>query len=147
MAAFGDHTADLLDRLLNVPVRNDRIGDVAARIAAAPFVDMPVVIRLHQGQRILAVLEAVEQAAVEGDDAGKVQPCQHAVGVHVLDAGMDVPSTLAHLLERHRLAAIFLAHPADHRIQADIAHTPAFEQPEFLAVLVAPDFRRERLLR
>jgi hypothetical protein len=50
-------------------------------------------------------LEALAGKAREGREA---QRAEHAVGVHVVHAGLDVPGATAHLLVAQRLHAVLL---------------------------------------
>src|SRR3546814_1065400 len=58
-------------------------------------------------QRVLLVFKLVKQFAIELHDAWEVERCQNAVCIHVVNARIDVPGSLAHLLKRYRLATIF----------------------------------------
>ncbi|MCY1531177.1 hypothetical protein D9M68_663950 [compost metagenome] len=60
VAALGNDALDLGHRGIDVPVGNDGVGDVAARVAAAPLVDVPVVVGLQQGEGVLLVFELME---------------------------------------------------------------------------------------
>jgi len=142
---FGD-PLDLGNRCLDIPIGHQGHRDVTTWMAAAPFVDMPVVIRLKQDQRILLVIELMEQRAIEADDAGKIKRGENAVGIHVFDPRIDIPCALTHLFEGNRLAAIFFLHPTDHGVQPDRSRPLALVKPVICAFSVLAKLGLDRLV-
>ena len=95
VSALGRAASDLGGQDLGVPDGRDRAGDEAARVGAAPLVDVPVVVGPDHGQRHVLVLGAGEELAAELGEGGEAQRAEHAVGVHVLDPLVDVPAARA----------------------------------------------------
>src|SRR5665213_1521684 len=65
MAAFGRNPSHLLSAQLRVPEDWQGHRDEATRVRAAPFVDVPIVVRAQDGERELLVLARGEQARTE----------------------------------------------------------------------------------
>ncbi len=81
------------------------------------------------------VLRGEELGAGELREGREADRAEHAVGVHVLDARLDVPGALADMAVGRRLDAVFVRWPADDRVQAEIRDDAAFVDPGIVAVL------------
>jgi hypothetical protein len=117
-ALLGD-ALDLRDRRVHVPGRQQAAWDEAARMGAAPFIDMPVIIGAQMDQGVVLVRRLVEQAAVETHEASEIQRRSDAVDVHIVDARAGIVDTLAQLIEGGGLHAVFFRRPADDGAQTD----------------------------
>jgi hypothetical protein len=62
-----------------------------------------------------------------------------AVGVHVVDAGLDVPAALPHLLVRGRIHAELVARTSGNGIQPDVGELATVVDPDVVADLGAHD--------
>ena len=69
---------------------------------------------------------------------------QQAVGVHVLDAIVDVVATGPHVVERLRIHRVLLGRTARDRIQPDVRQLLVLERPHIDATLLADELRRAR---
>ncbi len=87
---------------------------------AAPLVDVPVVVGLHDGEREVLVVGGGEQAAAEAGERREAHRAEHAAGVHVLDALVDVPAAGAHLVEGGRLDAVLLLGATGDGVEPDV---------------------------
>ena len=135
VAALGRHPAHLGRHLLGVPQRRQRQGDEAARVRPAPLVDVPVVVGLEDGQPDVLVLGAGKELAAQLGERREAHRPQHAVGVHVADALVDVPAALPHLVEGRGLEAVLLGRAADDGVEPDVGELLALEEPGVAAVL------------
>ena len=108
----------------------------AARRGIAPVVHMPVVVGLDRGQGNRTVVVGLEALAGKAGEGREAQRAEHAIGVHVVHAGLDVEGAAAHLLVAERLHAVFIFRPADHRVQAHVAGGALFEDPDVAAILL-----------
>ena len=100
-------------RELRVPQRDQRERDEAAAAVAAPLLDHPVVVRVHARLRELAVLGLEERLAAEARERREAQRRLDPVHVHVVEAGLRVVTTGAHLVvgdRRHRHVVAVEAH-------------------------------------
>ena len=130
-------------RAPRVPDRRQRARDEAARMGAAPLVDVPVVVGLHHRQRDVLVLGAGEQLAAELRERREAQRAEHAVGVHVLHPLVDVVAAGPHLVERRRLHAVLLRRPAGDRVERDVGDLLALVEPDVGAVVTGDELRRQ----
>ena len=141
VAPLGRHAPHLGRHELGVPDGRDAQRDEAARVGAAPVLDVPVVVGPQHVDGELLVLGAGEELAAELDEGGEAHRPEHAVGVHVPDPLVDVVATLAHLLERGRLDAVLLGGTAHHGVEAHVGDEVALEGPHVGAVVVVDDAR------
>ena len=114
-AHFGGH-------LVDVPHHRDRERDEAAGIRAAPALDVPVVVGLHERgrERLVLLRGAGEQLAAELREGREAHRAEQAVRVHVLDAVVDVVATRPHVVERLRVHRVLLGRAARDRVQPDV---------------------------
>ena len=94
---------------LDVPQRNEAQRDQAAAGVAAPLLDHPVVVRAHARQREVLVLRLGERLPAEARERREAQRRLDVVDVHVLEPGLRVVATGAHLVvgdrrQRHLVA-------------------------------------------
>ena len=134
MHAEGGHALDFGGGGLHVPPRHDHDRDEAARRGIAPVMKMPVVVRLDCGQADGLVRHDLETLAGKTGKRRKAQRTEHAIGVHVFDARLDIPGSAAHLLVRERLHAVLFLRPADHGVQAHVTGRALFENPDVAAI-------------
>ncbi len=139
MGALGRRASHFGGQHLRVPDGRERTGDEPARIAAAPVVDVPIVVGPHQGQRQVLVFGAGEELAAELGEGREAQRTQHAVGIHVLHPLVDVVAAGTQLLERGRLEAVLLGRPAGHRVEGHVGQDVPFVEPGVGAVLVGDE--------
>jgi hypothetical protein len=59
---------------------------------------------------------------------------------------VDVPTALAHLVVGDGLAAIFLANPADHGIEPNVARAAPFVEPVLDALFIATELGHQVLV-
>ena len=128
------HPPDLSQRLGHVPQGQDDHGNEAPWRAGAPVEHMPVIIGPDGGQGDRPIRCFQKDAAGESREGREVDRRQHAIDVHVVDAGLGVVGPFAHLGIGARLHAIFAARTADHGIEADRGIALAFPYPAILAV-------------
>src|SRR5581483_5083977 len=88
----------LLRGQLRIPQRDQAERDVGAVRRPAPFLDHPVVVRLHAREAELAVLVLVERLPAEARERGERERAVDPVERHVLDALVAVVATRAHLV-------------------------------------------------
>src|SRR5262249_59128158 len=81
--AVGASPPHLVGAGLRVPDRRQRHGDEPPRIRRAPFIDVPVVVGLHQRPREIGVLGG-EQPRRESGERREVHRRQNPAGVLVL---------------------------------------------------------------
>ena len=122
--------------------------DEAARVRAAPLVDVPVVVGLQhaRGRRPCPSvrLNSWPQNCGKRREAHRAE---HAVGVHVLDALVDVVATGPHLVERRRLDAVLLGRAAGDRVEPDVRAAPGPRRPRRRCRRrVCDDLRRQVLV-
>ena len=142
VAALRRGAPDLGGRQLGVPEHRQRHRDEAVRVGRAPLVDVPVVVRLHHGEREVLVGGGREEASGEARERREVQRAHHAARVHVLHPFVDVPAAAAHLFVRHRLDAVLLARSPRDRIESEVGHGVVLEHPDVVADVVPDDLRR-----
>ncbi len=123
------HAPDLGGRRLHVPPGRQHQRHEAAGRGVAPVVQVPVVVGLDGGQRHAAVGVALEALPGETRERREAQGAQHAVGIHVIHARLDIPGAAAHVLVAERLHAVFLFRAAYDRIQAHVAGGLFLEHP------------------
>ena len=99
---------ELGDGQVDVPERHEPEGDEPARVLPAPRVDVPVVVRLHEDVREFLVLGFGEHLPAQPRERREAQRREHTVGVHVVDARVDVPAARTHLLVRGRIDAVLV---------------------------------------
>ena len=61
-----------------------------------------------------------------------------------MDALVDVPGALAHLIEAGRLEAVLIDRSSDDRVEADVGHLLAVEKPRLAAIRAFDHARGER---
>ena len=145
VAALAGDAPHLARHLLGVPDGRDRQRDEAAGMLAAPVVDVPVVVGAQHGDGELALAGrglAAEELADEARHRGEAERAEHAVGVHVVDARVDVVAAGPQLRERGRLHAVLLGRAARHGVQPHVGDLLALEHPEVGAVLLRDEPRR-----
>ena len=140
-ATLGRHAADLGDHRFGVPRRQDRDRDEAIRVAARPFVDVPVVVGRHHHQRD-RFLGHVRWRAENPVNVGKHIDARMPLRPMSSNALMDVVDAGAHLGEAGRVAAPFLRRPRHHGVEAADALRPALIEPLVDALVVGDDDRR-----
>src|SRR5438270_10833 len=84
-------------------------------------------------------------AAEAGDHRREVERRPHAVDVHVVDAGVDVPAAAAHLVEAEGLDLHRLRPATGDGVHAHLAVDLAVELPDLVAPLVDDDSGRPLL--
>ena len=121
--------------------------DDATRVRARPLVVVPVVGRAHDRERELGIRhpELVALPGEAGERRREVERRVHAVEVHVVHAGVDVPRAASHLVEARRLEAQLLARTADDGVEPDLVVAFAVVGPVLHAVVVDLDARRRGL--
>ena len=124
---------DLLGGLLDVEQRQDAARDEPARVGAAPFVDVPVVVRLDHDQVDVAVGPLVEHLAGKAGPVRKVQAGQQSAGVHVADPLVDVEAAGAHLVVARGVDVVHLARLAGHGVEPEVATAQVAVVPLLLA--------------
>ncbi len=138
--------ADLLGRQVRVPDGRQGEGDEASRSAAAPRLDVPVVVGPEHGQGHVLVLGAGKELAAELWEGREAHRAEHAVDVHVPHPLVDVPAAFAHVVERGRLDAVLLGRAADHRVEADVGDLVPVVEPDVGAVVLADQLGCEVLV-
>ena len=139
VAALLGHPVDLLRTELGVPDDGDGERNEAARLGAAPAVDVPVVVGLHHGAGLVLVLAPGEELAAELGEGGKAHGAEHAVDRHVTHPLVDVVATDPHVVERGGLDAVLLGRAADDGVQADVGDLVAVVLPDVGPVLAADE--------
>src|SRR5205814_2172964 len=81
-------------------------------------------------------------AAEAGDHRREVEGRPHAIDVHVLDAGLDVPTAPPHLVEAEGLDLHGLGAAAGDGVHAHLEMGAAVEVPDLMAVLGLDDLGR-----
>ena len=109
------------------------IGMNRPGIGAAPLVDVPVVVRLHDRERELLVVAREEQPAGERRERREAHAREHAARAHVLHPLVHVVATGAHLVEGGRVDAVLLLRPAGDRVEPDVGDRLAVEHPHVVA--------------
>ena len=128
-------TANLGRTRLGVPDHRKRHRDEARRVLAAPLLDVPVVVGLHQRQRELRILGR-EKPAREAGERREAHRAEDSARVHVLDALVDVPAARPDLVEPLGLQAVLLLRPPGHGVQRDVGDHHVAELPGVAAVRV-----------
>ncbi len=141
VAALGRHPAHLGRHDLGIPDGGDGQGDEAARVGAAPVLDVPVVVGLEHGQGQVLVLGAGEELTAELDEGGEAHRAEDPVHVHVPDALVDVVAAGSHLGERGGLDPVLLRWPAHHGVQSHVGDLVALVRPDVDAVVLVDDPR------
>ena len=100
---------------------------------AAPLVDVPVVVGLHDRERELLVGAGEEQAARERRERREAHAREHAARAHVLHALVHVVAAGAHLVEGGRVDAVLLLGPARDRVETDVGDRLVVEDPHVVA--------------
>ena len=129
MGALGRAAPYLGGQDLGVPDGRDRARDEAARVGAAPLVDVPVVVGADHGQGHVLVLGAGEELPAELREGREAQRAEDAVGVHVVDPLVDVPATGPDLVERGGLHAVLFLRPTGHGVERDVAELGPLVEP------------------
>ncbi len=104
----------------------------AARVGAAPLVDVPVVVGLEHHQRegrVTRLGRLLEGPAAEAGEGGEAHRRQDAVAVHVPDPLVDVVGAGPHLRQRRGVHAPLLLRPGHDAVQAHHAHGGVLEDP------------------
>src|SRR5581483_12254248 len=102
----------------------------------------PVVPRPRRGQTQLGIRGLREHPAAEaGDHRREVERGPHAVDVHVADAGLEVVTTRAHLLEPERFDLHRLGPAPGDRVLTDLVVTLTLELPDLVALVGLDDPR------
>ncbi len=140
MHALLGNPSHLFGALLGVPDHRDRHRDEAGRVGAAPLVDVPVVVGLHQRDREVVVFGG-EQPPGEAGERREADRRQDAAGVHVLDPLVDVVTTRADLVEALRLEPVLLFRATGDRVERDVGDDGVAELPGVRAVLVVHQAR------
>ena len=143
MASLLGDAVNLARKRLGIPDRGHGERDEPTRVRAAPFVDVPVVVRLRQGERRLLVVEGGEQPAGEPGQRWEVERAEHPVGVHVEDALLDVEAPFPDLVEAGRVDPVLLGRTSRDRVEADVRHLEFEELPHVGAVVLVDDLGRE----
>ncbi len=133
MAPLGGNALHLGKRGVHVPAREDTARNEPARIGAAPFVDVPIVIGREVPRRELLVGRAGKPATREVEHAAEIQRRRDAIDVHVLDPRVNIVDALAHLRERGRLHAVFLERTADYGVEPDARELLPLVDPHLAA--------------
>jgi hypothetical protein len=127
---------DFRRRRLHVEPRSHHQGNEAARCSVAPIVQMPVVVGLDGCERDTAVFVALKPLSRKTREGREADRTQNAIGIHVIDTGLDVPGAAAHLFVAQRLHAVFLFGAADHRVQAHVTRGFFLEHPDVATFVV-----------
>jgi hypothetical protein len=139
--------ANLVGHELRVPQRTHREGNEAARVRARPFVDVPVVVGAQRAQREVGILgrRILEHLTAEARERREAHRPEHAVGVHVVDARVDVETARSHLVEAGRVDAVLLGRCAGDGVQAERDDALAGEVPCFRTIVLGDHPRRQVL--
>ena len=141
VASLGRHPAHLGRHDLGVPDGGDGQRDEAARVGAAPRLDVPVVVGLQHGERQVLVLRPGEELPAELDERGEAHRSEHAVHVHVPDPLVDVVAAGPHLGERGGLDAVLLGGPSHDGVQPDVGDLVALVGPDVDPAVLVDDPR------
>ena len=127
---------------LRIPDRRDHERNEALRVRAAPLLDVPIVVCLHHREREVLVVTAREELAAELWERREAHRAEYAVRVHVLDALVDIPGSLADVVERRGFDSEFLLRAAGDRVQRDVGDFFTVEDPPIAAVVFGDESRR-----
>ena len=97
---------------------------------------MPVVVAPDHRQCEVLVIGAREELPAELGIRREAHRTEDAVGVHVLDAEVDVVAALADLVEGGRLHAVLLGWATRDRVEADVRDLDALVDPDVGAVVL-----------
>src|SRR6202012_3282447 len=95
--------------------------------------------------RHAAIRIALKALTGKARESREAQRTEDAVGVHVVDAGLDVPGTATHMFVAERFHSVLFLRPADHGIEAHVAGGFFFEFPN-IAATALHDFRLAALI-
>src|SRR5271154_6970417 len=103
---------------------------------------MPIVVGAGDREHQLLVLALDQLLTGKAQEAREIERHQRAVGIHVVDAGVDVPSALADIAVASRLVAELFALTSGDRRRPDSAPGFAFDDPALIAIGILCDARR-----
>src|SRR5262249_36045390 len=129
MAALLRHTVHLSRAGLRIPHHWQRKGNDPARVAPRPFVDVPVVVRAYHRGGLFAILGFHEQLTAEAREGRKTHRSQYAVGVHVLDAAMNVVAAGPDLFDARGFHSELRRWASRDRIERRVENLLAFVAP------------------
>jgi len=132
---------DLGRHLVRIPQCRQRQRDETPGIGAAPVVDVPVVVTLQQRLGEVLVFDTRPQLTAEPGHRREAQRPEHAVGVHVAHAIVDVPTSVTHVVERRGVDAVLSRRAAGDRVEADVRQLVAAECPHVDAVVLRDHLR------
>src|ERR1700722_1194419 len=121
VASLGCQSTDLLCRLVYVEERQNAACDEPVWIAAAPFVNMPVVVGLDHDLVDRRVGALVQHLSRKAGPVGKVEARERPTRRHVTHPLMYVVATRAHLAVAGRVDVVHLGRLARDGIQAKVA--------------------------
>jgi hypothetical protein len=98
---------------------------------------VPVVVGPQEIEPHVEVLRAGEQLPAELHEGREAHRAEHAVAVHVIDALVDVVTTLAHHVVARGLDVVLLGRPSRDRVEPDVGDHAVLVDPHVDAV--APD--------
>ena len=137
---------DLVRGLVGIGEEGDAHRDDAVGVLRVPLVVEPVVPRARHREAELGIAATGEHRSAEaGDLRREIHRRPHAVDVHVANAGVDVVTAGAHLVEARRLDLPVLALAADDRVQSDLEEDLAVEVPHLVALFGLDDLGCEVL--
>src|SRR3984893_9818445 len=103
---------------------------------------MPIIVGADNRQHQLLVLALDELLAGKTRQSREIERHQRAVGIHIIDTAIDVPSALADIAIAGRLVAELLALSSGARGRPDTAPGLAFDDPTLIAIGILCDARR-----
>ena len=145
VAALRGDAVHLVGHELRVPDGRDRQRDEAARVRAAPLVDVPVVVGPQHVEAHVEVLRAAEQLAAELHEAREAHRAEQAVAVHVVDPLVDVVAAVADHVVAGRLDVVLLGRPPGDGVEPDVGDLAALVDPDVDAVVLVHALGRELL--
>src|SRR5713226_3378338 len=119
MAALGGQSPQLPYRPLDVEKGEDATWDEAVRIGAAPFLDVPIVVRLDHHFVDVRVGTLIQDLAGEPGPVREVEPGQLPARVHIAYPLVHVVTTGTHLVVPVGVHVEELFRLAGYRIQPE----------------------------
>ena len=139
VAPLPSEPTDLARRLLHVEERQDAAGYEAIGIARAPFVDMPVVVRLDHDFVHGLIRALVEHLTREAGPIGEVEAGQRSPSGHITYSLVHVVTTRAHFAVTGRVHVVHLWRLAGYRVQPKVPTLLVAVPPLLETVLVRFD--------
>ena len=128
-------------REVDIPKGNEAKWNESAGMAVAPTFNVPIVVSLEADECQLVVFRFGEDLTTKAGEGREAHRGKDPVGIHIVDAGVNVPTALAHFVEACGVNAVFGSWAACDRIEPDVGELQVVVDPDIVPIGIADNMR------